>query len=112
MRRTLLNLKIAIHSLGSFKLRTALAVLGVFFGTFSLIVVSNLADSLALKTEEEINNLGNNLVVVLSGQVRRYGPNVPLISRAMTLTPGDAEAIIESLLAAARRKSSSASIIL
>ena len=36
MKRTLLNLKIALGSLGNFKLRTALAVLGVFFGTFSL----------------------------------------------------------------------------
>lgn len=102
MKRTFLNLKIALRSLGNFKLRTALAVLGVFFGTFSLIVVANLADSLALKTEEEISNLGKNLVVVLSGQVRRYGPNVPLISRAMTLTPGDAEAILDSLPAAAQ----------
>ncbi|HBB18746.1 MAG: hypothetical protein A3J94_08710 [Syntrophus sp. RIFOXYC2_FULL_54_9] len=102
MKRTFLNLKIALRSLGNFKLRTALAVLGVFFGTFSLIVVSNLADSLALKTEEEINNLGNNLVVVLSGQVRRYGPNLPLISRAMTLTAGDAKAILDSLPAAAQ----------
>lgn len=102
MKRIVLNLKIALRSLGNFKLRTALAVLGVFFGTFSLIVVSNLADSLALKTEEEINSLGNNLVVVLSGQVRRYGPNAPLISRAMTLTPGDAKAIVESLPAAAQ----------
>lgn len=100
MKRTILNLKIALGSLGNFKLRTALALLGVFFGTFSLIVVSNLAGSLALKTEQEIDNLGTNLIVVVSGQIRRRGPNVPLTSRAMTLTPGDAEAIAQSLPAA------------
>ena len=97
MKRTLLNLKIALGSLGNFKLRTALALLGVFFGTFSLIVVGNLSDSLALKTEQEIDNLGTNLIVVVSGQIRHHGPNVPLASRAMTLTPGDAEAITQSL---------------
>lgn len=102
MKRTLLNLKIALGSLGNFKLRTALATLGVFFGTFSLVVVGNLSDSLAVKTEQEIANLGNNLIIVVSGQIRRYGPNTPLISRATTLTRGDAEAIANSLPAAAR----------
>ncbi|OHE18538.1 MAG: hypothetical protein A2X96_00210 [Syntrophobacterales bacterium GWC2_56_13] len=102
MKRTLLNLKIALGSLGNFKLRTALAVLGVFFGTLSLVVVGNLSDSLALKTEQEIANLGNNLIIVVSGQIHRYGPNTPLISRATNLTLGDAEAIAISLPAAAR----------
>jgi len=102
MKRTLLNLKIALGSLGNFKLRTALAVLGVFFGTFSLVVVGNLSDSLALKTEQEIANLGNNLIIVVSGQIRRHGPNIPLISRATNLTLGDAEAIANALPAAAR----------
>ena len=102
MKRTLLNLKIALGSLGNFKLRTALATLGVFFGTFSLVVVGNLSDSLAVKTEQEIANLGNNLIIVVSGQIRRYGPNTPLISRATTLTRGDAEAIANTLPAASR----------
>jgi len=43
LRRILLNLKIARRSLVQFKWRTTLAVLGVFFGTFSLIIVSNLS---------------------------------------------------------------------
>jgi len=102
MKRTLLNLKIALGSLGNFKLRTALATLGVFFGTLSLVVVGNLSDSLALKTEQEIANLGNNLIIVVSGQIHRYGPNIPLISRSTNLTLGDAEAIAGSLPAAAR----------
>ncbi|MBU1184816.1 MAG: ABC transporter permease, partial [Proteobacteria bacterium] len=102
MKRTLLNLKIAFGSLGNFKLRTALATLGVFFGTLSLVVVGNLSDSLALKTEQEIANLGNNLIIVVSGQIRRHGPNTPLISRATNLTLADAEAIANSLPAAAR----------
>jgi putative ABC transport system permease protein len=97
MKRVALNLKIALASLGNFKLRTALAVLGVFFGTFSLIVVSDLADSLALKTEREIDSLGKNLILVMSGPVRRFGPNVSLTSRAANLTVEDGEAIALSL---------------
>lgn len=83
----------------NFKWRTALAVLGVFFGTFSLIVVSNLAGSLAMKTEQELETLGKNLLVVRSGIVRRVGPMARLFSEATTLTPADAKAILDHSIA-------------
>jgi len=101
LRRILLNLKIARRSLVQFKWRTALAVLGVFFGTFSLIIVSNLSGSLAVKTEQEIDSLGKNLLIVRSGIVRRVGAGTPLMSQATTLTPEDAREIRESIPAVA-----------
>lgn len=93
MIRTLLNLRIAVKSLYSFKLRTSLAVLGVFLGTFSLIVVSNLTGSLAKKAEMEIERLGKNLLVVASGTVRTFGGQARLFGQAATLTLEDAAAI-------------------
>ena len=101
LRRILLNLKIARRSLVQFKWRTSLAVLGVFFGTFSLIIVSNLSGSLAVKTEQEIDSLGKNLLIVRSGIVRRVGAGTPLMSQATNLTPEDARAIRESIPAVA-----------
>jgi len=95
MKRIYLNLKIALRSLGNFKLRTTLAVLGVFLGTFSLIVVSNLSVSLAKKTVQETESLGKNLLIVRSGVVRRFGPRTRLLSEAATLTVRDAQAIIQ-----------------
>jgi len=95
MKRISLNLKIAIRSLLNFKLRTSIAVLGVFLGTFSLIVVSNLSDSLALKTEQEAENFGKNLLIVRSGVVRKFGASTRLLSEATTLTLADAKAIAE-----------------
>ncbi len=97
LRRILLNLKIARRSLVQFKWRTALAVLGVFFGTFSLIIVSNLAGSLAIKTEQEIDSLGKDLLIVRSGIVRRVGAGTPLMSGATNLTPEDARAIMDAV---------------
>jgi putative ABC transport system permease protein len=94
MRRVYLNLKIAVRSLMNFKLRTTLAVLGVFLGTFSLIVVSNLSDSLTTKTRIESEKLGKNLLIVRSGVVRRFGTSTRLLSEATTLRPEDAEAIL------------------
>lgn len=94
MTRIYLNLKIALRSLANFKLRTTLAVLGVFLGTFSLIVVSNLSDSLAKKTEQEADSFGKNLLIVRSGIVRKFGTRTRLLSQATTLTVRDAHAII------------------
>jgi len=94
MKRILLNLKIALRSLANFKMRTTLAVLGVFLGTFSLIVVSNFSDSLAKKTEQEADSFGKNLLIVRSGIARKFGTRTRLLSEATTLTVRDAHAII------------------
>ncbi|NWF51670.1 MAG: ABC transporter permease [Nitrospirae bacterium] len=96
MKRTFLNLRIAMRSLLNFKLRTALAILGVFLGTFSLIVVSNLSDSLVKKTEKETENLGKNLLIIRSGVIRRFGTVTRLLSEATTLTVEDSDAILQS----------------
>lgn len=95
MKRIFLNLKIALRSLLNFKLRTALAVLGVFLGTFSLVIVSNLSRSLAEKTEQEAESLGKNLLIVRSGIVRKFGTRTRLLSEATTLTVSDADAMIQ-----------------
>ncbi len=95
MKRIYLNLKIALRSLVNFKMRTTLAVLGVFLGTFSLVVVSNLSDSLEKKTEQEAESFGKNLLIVRSGVVRRFGTRTRLLSEATTLTVRDANAIIQ-----------------
>lgn len=95
MKRLYLNLKIAMRSLLIFKLRSALAILGVFLGTFSLVIVSNLSDSLSKKTEKEAESLGKNLLIIRSGVVRRFGAQTRLLSEATTLTTRDAKAIIE-----------------
>lgn len=96
LRRVLLNLKIARRSLANFKLRTVLAVLGVFLGTLSLVTVSSLSQSMALKTRQETAALGENLLIVQSGTVRTFGMRTQLISQATTLTQEDAEAILST----------------
>jgi putative ABC transport system permease protein len=98
MKRVFLNLRIAIRSLLNFKLRTALAVLGVFLGTFSLIIVSNLSDSLGKKTEKEAESLGKNLLIIRSGIIKRFGTGTRLLSEATTLTVRDANAVFQGSL--------------
>lgn len=93
-RRIVLSFKIARRSLANFKLRTMLAVLGVFLGTFSLVTVSSLSQSMTLKTRQEAATLGENLLIVQSGTVHTFGMRTRLISQATTLTTEDAFAIL------------------
>jgi putative ABC transport system permease protein len=97
MKRIHLNLIIALRSLYNFKLRSALAVLGVFLGTVSLIVVSNFSGSLAQQTREELSRLGENLLIVRSGIVRRFGSRTRFMSEAANLTLQDVEAIADGV---------------
>lgn len=94
MNRLFLNLKIAWRSLCNFRLRTLLAIFGIFLGTFSLIIVLNLSRSLSKKTEIEIENMGKNLLIVRSGIVRRFATGIRLLSEATNLTRADSEAIL------------------
>ena len=97
IRRIILNLRIAIRSLCSFRLRSSLAVLGVFLGTFSLIIVSNLSDSLALKTDMDIAQLGKNLLIVRNGLIRNIGHSSRLFNESTTLKVSDANAISQTI---------------
>ncbi|HBZ57194.1 MAG TPA: ABC transporter permease [Syntrophobacteraceae bacterium] len=97
MMRAQINLKIAWRSLINYKLRSILAILGVFLGSFSLIVVSNLAGALKIKTQLEVEKLGKDLLIVRSGQVRRFGSAVRLVSDATNLTVRDAQTIASSV---------------
>ncbi|MCX7793646.1 MAG: ABC transporter permease [Thermodesulfovibrionales bacterium] len=90
-----LNFKIAIGSLCGFRVRTLLAISGVFLGTFSLIIVANISKSLVKKTELEAEKLGKDIVVVRSGIVRRFGARMRILSESTTLKIEDADAIMK-----------------
>ncbi len=90
----ILNSRIAVGSLCNFRLRTLLAIVGVFLGTFSLIVVANLSKSLIKKTEMEAEKLGKDLIVVRSGIVKRFGTRMRILQEATTLKESDAKAIM------------------
>jgi putative ABC transport system permease protein len=96
-RKILLNLEIALRSLCNFRVRSMLAVAGVFIGTLSLVVVANISDALTLKTLLETEKLGKNLLVVRSGVVKKFGRRTKLFSEATNLKVEDALLISEGV---------------
>jgi len=91
----LLNIKIAMGSLCNFRVRSLLALFGIFLGTFSLIIVANLSKSLVKKTDLEAEKLGKDLIVVRSGIVKRFGARIRVLSESTNLTIYDARAIAD-----------------
>lgn len=88
-------LRIALRGLREQKMRSLLAILGVFLGAFMLTLVLHVSESLALKVDKEIQKLGANIVDVGAGKnvFSRGGPNRAGGRNAATLTLSDAEAI-------------------
>ena len=66
----LLSLRIALKSLATHKMRTLLAMLGVFLGAFALTGVLHISLAMEQKALEETEKLGPNLLMAMTGNIR------------------------------------------
>ncbi|MBW4618111.1 MAG: ABC transporter permease [Cyanosarcina radialis HA8281-LM2] len=89
----------AIESLWSNRLRTSLTMLGVIIGIASVIMVTSVGQGVQKSTEQQIQSLGTNVMLVLSGAFRSGGISQGFGS-ANTLTWEDAQAIAKEVPAA------------
>lgn len=96
LRRLLATIRISLHSLGDHKVRNALAVTGVAFGTLSLVVVGNVTAMLAAKLQKEADAFGKNLLIVTVRSGRTAGRDAAF-SMPRTLKVADGEVIRDRL---------------
>ncbi|MEE3716177.1 ABC transporter permease [Tumidithrix elongata RA019] len=89
-------LAMAIESLWSNRLRTALTMLGVIIGIASVISITSVGQGVQKSTEQQIQALGSNLLLVTSGASRTGGISSGGGS-ASTLTWEDAKAIAKQV---------------
>ncbi|MEJ2699676.1 MAG: ABC transporter permease [Desulfuromonadales bacterium] len=92
------DLKIALSSLKAHRLRTILAMVGVFLGALALTGVQHVSEGMLLKAKVETAKLGTNLFIARSGQVhfRRSG-SASVHNEAKTFTLADARTLMDSL---------------
>lgn len=90
-------LRIALRSLAAHKLRSVLAMLGVFLGTLALTGVVHVSEALKEQARLETEKLGPNLLVVLAGQptFRRSG-TLRYGGLTTTFTMSDVTALLEN----------------
>jgi len=81
---------VIIRIFREYRLRSALSILGVAFGTFALITMISISNSMKEKSRLEVEKFGKNLVVVKSGKVRVFRRRERSITTAKTLKLSDA----------------------
>ncbi|MCL1467719.1 ABC transporter permease [Argonema galeatum] len=89
----------AVEALWSNRLRTSLTMLGVIIGIASVIAVTSVGQGVQKATEQQIQALGTNVMLVLTGAARTGGISQGFGS-ASTLTWEDAQAIAKQVPAA------------
>ncbi len=86
------TLKIAIRALQRNTLRTILTMLGIIIGVGAVIAMVSIGNGAKAQVEAQIASLGQNVILVLSGNVSRGGFNMGF-GNAGTLTQEDYDAI-------------------
>ena len=89
------NLRQAMDTLRTHKMRSALTVFGVVLGVSVIMLVSALITGFDRKVEEQINQVGANTVFISKWEQHRNGPPPLEEKLRKPLTPEDAVAIEE-----------------
>jgi len=84
--------RIALRSLRVNKLRSALTMLGIIIGVGAVIAMVAVGAGASARVAEQIQSLGSNLIIVLSGSVTAGGVRIGQGSQ-LTITEDDSAAI-------------------
>jgi putative ABC transport system permease protein len=84
--------RVALRALARNKMRTALTMLGIIIGVGAVICTVAIGEGASNQVQEQIRNLGDNIVFVGAGSASRGGVRMGF-SATKTLTEGDARAI-------------------
>ena len=89
-------LRIALRSLKVNKLRTALTMLGIMIGVAAVIAMVSVGTGAQARVAEQIQSLGSNLIIAMSGSTNQAGVRLGQGSQT-TITEDDATAIAREI---------------
>ena len=90
------SMRIAVRSLRVNKLRSALTMLGIIIGVGAVIAMIAVGAGAQARVAEQIQSLGSNLIIVLSGSTNAAGVRLGMGSQ-LTITEDDAAAIAREI---------------
>ncbi len=90
------SMRIAVRSLRVNKLRSALTMLGIIIGVGAVIAMIAVGAGAQARVAEQIQSLGANLIIVLSGSTNAAGVRLGMGSQ-LTITEDDAAAIAREI---------------
>ena len=88
----LASARIAVRALRVNKLRSVLTMLGIIIGVAAVIAMVSVGSGAQARIAEQIQSLGSNMLVVLSGSINQGGVRIGAGSQ-LTITEEDAWAI-------------------
>src|SRR3989442_896931 len=84
--------RVALRALARNKMRTALTMLGIIIGVGAVICTVAIGEGASNQVQEQIRNLGDNIVFVSAGSVNQHGVHIGSTA-TKTLKLSDARAI-------------------
>ena len=90
------SIRIALRSLRVNKLRSALTMLGIIIGVGAVIAMVAVGAGASARVAEQIQSLGSNLIIVLSGSVNTGGVRIGQGSQ-LTITEDDSASIAREI---------------
>jgi putative ABC transport system permease protein len=90
------SVRIALRALRVNKLRSALTMLGIIIGVGAVIAMVAVGAGASARVAEQIQSLGSNLIIVLSGSVSTGGVRIGQGSQ-LTITEDDSAAIAREI---------------
>lgn len=97
MKGFIVTLKLVLNVLRNYKGRVILAIIGIFLGSLSLVIVFNVLASTKTNIIQEVEKFGDNIITVASGQMVRAGRQ-KTFSVAKTMTLNDVNALKNSIM--------------
>ena len=88
----LASIRVALGALRVNKLRSALTMLGIIIGVAAVIAMLAVGSGATARIQEQIQSIGSNVIIVMSGSVTSGGIRIGAGS-VLTLTEEDAKAI-------------------
>ncbi|HUU14310.1 MAG TPA: ABC transporter permease [Terriglobia bacterium] len=85
-------IRVALRALARNKMRTALTMLGIIIGVGAVICTVAIGEGASIQVQEQLRNLGDNIVFVTAGNRTRGGVRMGT-EATKTLTVADAKAV-------------------
>lgn len=86
------NIKLAIKSIWSKKIRSGLTMLGVIIGVFAIVLLVGIGEGVKSQVAGQIQSLGSNILFVIPGSMGQGGSSFGAIASS-TLTEKDVDSI-------------------
>jgi putative ABC transport system permease protein len=91
------SLEIAWISLKTHKTRTFLASLGIMIGIAAVIIMVAIGKGSQAEVMQVISGMGENLITINAGEMKRRGGRLRLTGNVTTLTPRDAKKLLQEV---------------